>query len=193
MQVDDFARHGVRTCRSRLDAIGFNEFERVNGLQVPIPVDLDIAPQGAVCTTGHLSPASLFFLLVSQCNPGVDLVTLSEFELHLLQSGTVRSLHPGMANHVHNRRSVEGMILKHQSDQLLELWIERFANVSLMHLPESSRVVSIEHTVVFVLRDCHVEGRIANVEDENDDTEGEEVGFNPFVGRALKNLRRHVA
>ena len=110
------------------------------------------------------------FLLLDGSGP------LCELLADLLSRGN-RSLHPGMANAVSQRKTSVRVQLEHISDQVLELVTEEAGGLALgVLVPEQVSLALSKQLVVGVFhRVRRVEWWVAGVQDEEDDGDGEEV------------------
>lgn len=117
--------------------------------------------------------------------------------LELLQNLSMRrrlTLHPRVLEEFGNRRSVHGVVLKHGSDEHLELLGEESSGLVLrMDSPEAGLlVVGYGSEERILLHDSQVERRALRDHDEQDDAQREQVHLSSVVRLLLVNLRSHV-
>ena len=163
------------------------------GVLVPSVVDVALG----VATAGlrlDMVLHCLFAVLLLLGDRLVRLMACHEFLTDLLGAGEFAALEPGVRHDVWNRQSLVGVEVEHRGDQVLELLIEEALGLAVgVRGPELLAAVRRDQLVVRVLQIGHVEGRVASVEHEKDDAEGEEIDHLALIGLLSVDLGSHEA
>jgi hypothetical protein len=115
-----------------------------------------------------------------------------EFLLDFLAGGD-RALHPGVSNDISHTETLVGSSLQHVGNEIFEGFAEEAGLLTIrVVFPEEISAVSRQQFVVGVIRVCHVEWWVTSIQNEQDNTEGEEIDNVTLVRLFQENLRGHV-
>ncbi len=124
----------------------------------------------------------------------VGLVTSYEFGSDFLGGGEFTLLQPGVCHDIRDREALVGVEVEHSGHQVLELLVEEaFRLALLVQSPELLAAIRGDQLVMRIFHVSHVEGRMAGIQDEEDDTEGEQIDNLALVRLLGVNLRSHEA
>jgi len=122
----------------------------------------------------------------------VGLVSGEELLSNFLFSGELSLLQPWVSNDVGDGEALMGVKVKHGSHQVLELLVEEaFRLAVLMGCPELLRSICCNQFVVGIFHVCHVEGRMASVENEENHTESKQINYLSLVRLLSVNFWGH--
>ena len=123
----------------------------------------------------------------------VYLLTRGEFLSDFFGGGIAAVGDPWVANDVRDAEALVWVVLQHASYQVLELFrVEAGGFLARVSLPEHVRPVLLQELEIAVVLVRHREGRVARVEDEEDDCEGEQVDNLTLVRLSCQDLGSHV-
>lgn len=157
-----------------------------------VPTHVDLATCGHISVdTGFLLGSSLCdsFLFLSGLNSGLALSELFG-DFGLTSAGFH---HPGMSNHIHKVQSLGRIVLKHVGDEIFEVLTEEAITLRFcVVLPEQIGSVGHQQLVMGVGRVGLGEWRVTSIQNEQDDTEGEQINLVTLVGLVHNQLGSHV-
>lgn len=137
---------------------------------------------------------SLLLLLLCLGDGLVGLVALDKLCAHLLGSRKLSILEPWVGYDVWDREALMRVEVEHRCDQILELLIEEaFGAAVRVSSPELLRSVRGNQLVVRILHIGHVKRWVACIQDEEDNSEGEQVNNLTLVRLLGVDLRGHEA
>jgi len=158
-------------------------------------IDLAIELHVTASLVANLGALGILALLFLHGSILVDLVATSELFTDSISASDTSIGQPWVTNDISDAETLVRVELEHAGKKILELFrVEtfRFALRVGVSLPEEVGSVSGEELVVVIFLVGHGEGWVTRVQDEENDSEGEEIDDLTLIWLSGKNFRSHV-